>query len=272
VTAAAAAERLAVLLAAGIPPAAAWTWATGESTSDVAEAMAARGWRELAAAWTIALATGAPLSSALRGIAGGLRDAEQASREIAAALAGPIATARLVLALPAVALLLGFALGFDTVRVLFATPLGWACLGVCAVLLLLAFAWNRALVRRARPPLAVPGIGCDLIAVALGGGSPIGMALDVVAFGARLHRIPVDTAAAAELLDLSARAGVPAIELLRLGAAEARAVARSEAQATAARLGVLLMLPLGLCVLPAFFAVGVVPLLATVVGATLGAP
>ncbi len=62
---------------------------------------------------------------------------------------------------------------------------------------------------------------------------------------------------------------MPAVTLLRSAAEEARRVARSDAQAAAARLGVRLMLPLGLCVLPAFFAVGVVPLMATVLGATL---
>ncbi len=129
--------------------------------------MRARGWAELAAAWTVALATGAPLAPALRGMARGLRDAEQAAREVAAALAGPVATARLVLALPAVGMLFGLALGFDTATTLFATPLGWACLATGVALLLLAFAWMRGMVRRATRPGPVPGLGCELLAVAL---------------------------------------------------------------------------------------------------------
>lgn len=266
-TAASAAERLAVLLAAGIPPTAAWTFTTGESASDVPTAMRARGWAELAAAWTVALAAGAPLAPALRGIAHGLRDADQARRDIAAELAGPVATARLVLALPVVGILFGVALGFDTIRTLFLTPLGWLCLAVAGALLLLAALWNRALTRRA--PAPVPGLGCDLIAVGLGGGQAIAATVREVEAAAATHGIAIDFRAAREALALSERAGVPAIALLRSSADEERSAARSDARAAAARLGVRLMLPVGLCVLPAFFAVGVVPLLATVIGATL---
>ena len=80
----------------------------------------------------------------------------------------------------------------------------------------------------------------------------------------------LDTAALDEPLALSRAAGVPAAELLRSAADEARRDARASAQAAAARLGVMLMLPLGACILPAFFAVGVVPLLATVLTSTVG--
>ncbi|MEQ1735248.1 MAG: type II secretion system F family protein, partial [Rhodoglobus sp.] len=72
------------------------------------------------------------------------------------------------------------------------------------------------------------------------------------------------------VLELSRRAGVPAGELLRSEADEVRRAARFEAQEKAARLGVRLMLPLGLCILPAFMALGVVPLLITVVSSTVG--
>ncbi len=269
---AAVAERLAVLLAAGIPPAAAWGWATEEPVADVVSAMRGRGWRELAAAWSIALSAGAPLVPALRGIARGLRDAEQASRDATVALAGPVATARLVLALPAVGMLFGFALGFDTIRTLVATPLGWACVGVGTGLMLVAGGWNRRLVGRARHAGPTPGLGCDLLVVALGGGAPPPAAIASVERVAGDCGLSIDLTAAREVLTLAERAGAPATELLRSAAEEARRVGRSNAQARAARLGVLLMLPLGLCILPAFFAIGVVPLLATVVGATLGSP
>ncbi len=72
------------------------------------------------------------------------------------------------------------------------------------------------------------------------------------------------------VLDLSRRAGVPAGELLRSEAEEARRAARSDAQVKAAALGVRLMLPLGLCILPAFMALGVIPLLITVISSTVG--
>ena len=73
------------------------------------------------------------------------------------------------------------------------------------------------------------------------------------------------------MLLLSRRAGAPAGLLLRSDAREMRLEARSAAQAAAARLGVTLMLPLGVCVLPAFLVVGVVPLVVSLVSSTTGA-
>ena len=149
------AERLAVLLSAGVAPASAWQFVAGERVAalEVPEAMLRAGrrdphaWRGLAAAWSIASESGAPLAPTLRHYATSLRDLAQAARDASVALAGPVATARLVLVLPLLGLGFGLALGFDTVTTLVATPLGWACLGVGASLVALALIWNRSLVR-----------------------------------------------------------------------------------------------------------------------------
>lgn len=271
------AERLAVLLSAGVAPGSAWRFVTGERVDalDVPAAMLRRAardphaWRGLAAAWSIATESGAPLAPTLRQYASSLRDLAQAARDASVALAGPVATARLVLALPLLGLGFGLALGFDTLTTLFATPLGWACLGTAASLVTLALFWNRSLVRRARPKDPSPGLACDLVAIALGGGASIGRARSVVEHAGEEFGLALDLGAVDEPLALSRAAGVPAAELLRSAADEARRDARASAQAAAARLGVLLMLPLGACILPAFFAVGVVPLLATVLTSTV---
>jgi tight adherence protein B len=71
------------------------------------------------------------------------------------------------------------------------------------------------------------------------------------------------------VLDLSRRAGVPAAELLRSEAEEARRSARAEVQERASTLAIKLMLPLGLCVLPAFMVLGVFPLLVSVITSTV---
>lgn len=60
-------------------------------------------------------------------------------------------------------------------------------------------------------------------------------------------------------LSLSVRTGAPASPLLRERAGELRRRRRRAAEASAQRLGVRLVLPLGLCALPAFAAWGVVP-------------
>lgn len=272
-------QRLAVLLAAGVAPRSAWGYlGISVDPSRVSESIAELGadrsrleseaWRGLAAAWSIASDAGAPLASTLREYAGALRSLAQAQREAQVALAGPVATARLVMVLPVVGVLFGMALGFDTAGILFGSPPGWACLGLGGVLMLVASRWNRRMVAAAQPAEAAPGIECDLMAIAVSGGGSLDrarVALDEAlarfALPARVERID-------DVLDLSRRAGVPAAELLRSEADEVRRSAAAEAQARAASLAVRLMLPLGLCVLPAFMVLGVFPLLIAVISST----
>ena len=70
---------------------------------------------------------------------------------------------------------------------------------------------------------------------------------------------------------LSAGTGAPAADLLEAAAAQARRDGRRTAEVAAARLGALLVLPLGLCTLPAFVLLGVVPVLLSLAGDLLGA-
>ena len=66
------------------------------------------------------------------------------------------------------------------------------------------------------------------------------------------------------MLALSRSAGVPAVELLRASAALARHRARVDGRLRAARLSSRLLLPLGVCTLPAFLLLGVAPMLLSV--------
>ncbi|QHC58026.1 hypothetical protein [Rathayibacter sp. VKM Ac-2760] len=84
----------------------------------------------------------------------------------------------------------------------------------------------------------------------------------------RLASGPSALAAAEPVLALSSAAGVPAGRLLRSEAALARVRAASEARERAARLGVTLLLPLGVCVLPAFLLLGVAPMMISVLLST----
>ena len=108
-------ERLAVLLAAGVPPthgadvgadsmsvadaAVLETAATAARSGDpvapvIVEGLADRpttssAWPVLAAAWAVAAESGAPLAGSLRDLATVLRDEAQLRREVRSALAGP---------------------------------------------------------------------------------------------------------------------------------------------------------------------------------------
>lgn len=287
-------QRLAVLLNAGLTPSSAWQHvARGRAAESVAVAVAVggdepggaperiaraseslpsldrQGWNSLAAAWFVANQVGAPLAGALRTHARALRMLVHVQREVATALAAPVATARMVLALPAVGLVFGALLGFDTWGVLVATPIGWGCLVFGGGLILVAVRWNRRLVRLATPTRAAPGLECELMAIAVSGGGSLIQARAVVSGALDRFGLSGDGDHLDEVLQLSHEAGVPSAELLRAEADELRRVADADARASAAALSVRLMLPLGLCVLPAFMVLGVLPLMVAVISSTV---
>lgn len=270
--------RLAVLLQAGAAPRAAWEHlaragdpravavvaALADGAS--AETAIARGggvWPHVAATWRVATEVGAPLADSLRAGAVALRDAAEAADDVRVALAEPAGTARLLLLLPVGGVLLGVALGFDTLTVLLSGPVGWVCTAVGIVLLVLAQRWTAMLVRRAQPPPVIPGLVAELVAIALSGGASIDRSRALVAATGEYDPAEVD-----DILRLSASAGVPAVELLRASAAHDRHVARTEGRLRAARLSSRLLGPLGVCTLPAFLALGVAPMLLSVFAAT----
>ena len=285
-------QRLAVLLAAGVPPTSAWQYLAGSPTVAAVDRAVRAGapaadaiveqlphiaagerpaWRGLAAAWWVAADVGAPLAPSLREFAVSLRSLSEAQREIGVALSAPVATARLVMALPAVGLLFGVSLGFDTLGVLFTSAPGLVCLGLGTALMLAAIAWNRRLVAAAQPRDLTPGLRFELMAIAVTGGGALDRAAASVTEA--LDRCGLadirDTAEVEAVLELSRRAGVPAAELLRSEAEEVRRSARAVAAARASVLAVRLMLPLGVCVLPAFMVLGVAPLLIAVITTTV---
>jgi len=271
-------HRLAVLLAAGVAPASAWSYLDEEVAEvarrgeAIAPVLAARSeaWRALAAAWQVAAEAGAPLAPALRTFAASLRSLAQAGREIDTALAGPVATARMVMGLPIVGVLFGVVLGFDTLATLFTTLPGLVCLAAGSALMVIALRWNRRLVARARPRELTPGIRCELLAIALGGGVSIERAQASVEAALSTAGLVIDESGTVDaVLELSRSAGVPATELLRAEAEESRREASARALEAASVLAVRLMLPLGLCILPAFMLVGVAPLLLAVISSTV---
>lgn len=294
---AAALQRVAVLIGAGLSPRTAWAH-VGEAADDptvvavarrvaagapiaaaVAELSTVAAWRSTGAAWSIAEASGAPLAPALRAFADGLRDREAARRDIRIALAGPRSTASIVLFLPAVALLLALLMGVDLLGAL-ATPIGAASLIGGGLLVLLARRWMRILLRAAEPPAPTTGLALDLLGVAAGGGGPPERAAELVAAAlltahaklADAGVLEADLAGIRALAAFSRRTGAPLGELARTEAAEQRARVRAVARETAETLGVRLMLPLGACILPAFLLIGVVPMLIGLLSSTTAAP
>jgi tight adherence protein B len=77
-----------------------------------------------------------------------------------------------------------------------------------------------------------------------------------------------DDSPALRILRLAESAGAPATELLTASARQRRRSDRAERRRAAAALGVRLMLPLGVCVLPSFLLLAVVPLLLSLLSST----
>ena len=131
-------------------------------------------------------------------------------------------------------------------------------------------------------------LAADLMAAAMRAGAPATAALDVVGAalggpGEQLRQVAALLAMGADettawaradpgwaplarCLSLSASSGAPAAELLRQAAERSRVERAARRRAAAARLEVLVLLPTGLCALPAFAALGVVPLVLALAG------
>lgn len=262
-------DRVAVLVAAGVPPPRAVALATGAGPVAGARPASSDDRSEVDGVLAVAARTGAPVVPALRALAGSLRDRAAAERAIRTALAGPRASARVVLALPAFGVLLGSAWGVDTIGVLTRTPVGWCCVLVAAALVVVAVRWSRHLLAEASASDQAPGLLLEVWAVALSGGGAWSDAASTVeaVYGDR-DWPEADRACLAETLALADHAGVPAAGLLRAGAVDRRADAAAEGLVRAERLGVRLVLPLGVCVLPAFVSVGVVPVVLGILSST----
>jgi tight adherence protein B len=162
---------VASLLRAGAAPGAAWVSAAGVRVDqqgvpdrrDLLTVVSPRGSVEaegqvaaVVAASRLAADVGAPLGEVLESIARALAAESEARADREASLAGPAATARVLLWLPLVGVLLGVALGVDPLATALGGGLGSAGLLAGAVLLLVGRRWSGRLVARARAVGAPP--------------------------------------------------------------------------------------------------------------------
>lgn len=278
------ARRLAVLVAGGMHPTRLWQILStddelGAIASEVskklhmgvpvAEALAGVGFAPTAALWSVAETSGAPMAQALHRIAEQLDAAVDAARRRQVAFAGPKATMRLVLYLPFLGLGFSLLLGFNPFGTLFGSVLGW-CVTVGGLGLMWAGKmWSARLMHHAAGELCFPGYAVELVAVALSGGASIAQAklnatnaLDQYpVWGVRISEIGSPQGAVASALALAEQAGVPATEMLRSEAERSRRDHVTQLSERAEKLQVSLMLPLGVCVLPAFVLLSVIPML-----------
>ena len=249
--------------------------ARGESVGRSCAAVDDPAWRVLGAAWLLAEQSGAPVAPVLDRIAHALRGVAELARRREVLLAAPRMTIKLVAWLPLAAVGVAFLLGCDPLPV-FVTPFGAALVTVGLLLQAVGVRWAGRLTARVEAADRVAGLECELVWIALGGGAPPGLArvrvADAVAetqaewigYDSLREDRPLSRALAGAVA-----AGVPAAPLLLDAASEQRAATHARLEREAERLGVRVLVPLAVCVLPAFLALGVVPVIATLVGELL---
>ncbi|MFD1715489.1 type II secretion system F family protein [Amnibacterium flavum] len=263
-------ERAATLLTAGVPASSAMadlTRSDPQSGGGVPDAQAA-----VAAALAVAEVSGSPLARTLRDVSASLTSLADAAREIEVASVGPRMTALFVSALPLAGIVLAAALGFGVLDVLIGSPVGRVCLVGGLGLGASGALWSRRLIRHALPHPSVGGLVLDLVAIGLLGGLPPEGAIHLAGREAAARGLdPGGADRARAVVALGQSSGAPVAALLR---GEAMLIRREQAIAAriaAERLAHTLLLPLGLCVLPAFLLLGVVPALIAVVSSTVAA-
>ncbi len=100
----------------------------------------------LAALWQVSEGSGAALASALDRLVGAAEQSAKLRREVAAQLAGPRGTVRVLAVLPAVGVGMGLLMGADPIGFLLGTPWGLGCLIIAIALEAAGIVWMRRLV------------------------------------------------------------------------------------------------------------------------------
>ncbi len=242
------------------------------------------------AAAQLSMVAGASLADVLERVASTLRDEASARLARDVAMAGPRASAAVLLWLPVGGLALAMVVDGGAARVLFLTPVGWVLAALAAGLTLGGRAWMRSLLRTAE----AAGTGGGHVAMALalteaavGAGLDVSSAIGVAGeclggdVGPRLRateqalargeawapawsRAGPDLAPLERALRHAWRAGASPVPALRAGADALAESSRAQGARAAAQMEVRATLPLAVCLLPAFVLVGVVPLVVSV--------
>lgn len=222
--------------------------------------------------WSFVLDTGASPAPILDVCAETFSAAADNARAARVQMAGPQAATKLVMGLPLLALAGGFVAGYNPVGFLFGTALGWFTLFLGGGLMVIAALWSGRMLRRAQLWSWSQGMALEMMAISLTAGQSLSASQLRAQQIAQRYLTPSgarnELAECAAMAGLSRSTGVTLVGLLRDVARQARLASREQAQIQVEKLAVQLMIPLGMCVLPAFIAVGVLPIVASMISST----
>lgn len=281
-------NRVATLMRAGVPTTRVFALATTEpgdlaalvtyasrSNQSISEAIAhvnTPAMRMFAALWHVAEVSGAPIAGATERAAASFELLDRLHQRRQVLLAGPKYTLYLVSLLPILAVLFGELLGFAPVAVL-ASPIGVPIILIGAIFLTSGIAWSRALVKKVAEADATTGFEFDLVAVALHAGLSLArarlLATDAIdqfrVEWAHLRAFAPD-GKVSQVLEQAAVAGQPHGPALAHASHAAQNAAMSNLEEQAEKLAIRALIPLSVCILPAFAVLGILPIVISMLG------
>lgn len=229
---------------------------------------------------------GAPLAQILESILETIDEVDAAKRDREVARAGPETTAKLLTSLPLLGVVAGFAVGVDVVGLWLAGGAATVGLAVGALFWVVGVVWAKRLIAAASQEgeRIDPVVLVDLLVASLTSGASIPHSLDALGvacrepefercaallrmgapFDALEEQVSADALPMIAALRPAWTLGASPIPMLRLLGRRIRATRAAKARGEAQRLAVRLVLPLGLCLLPAFVAISVVPIVASI--------
>lgn len=222
-------------------------------------------WATVQAMQAVAQYAGAPLAWGCDSLATALNELLLLRKRRRVLLAGPKTSVTMIALLPLLAIGLGHLIGFNPTAVLLG-QLGPLFLITGGFFLVIGTWWIRKLVAAAESAEQLIGFECELLVLALRGGLPLQRAARLVAdeiSNARCQWLSTDELAAkgdaGQAAQLLATTGAGMTQLLLETAARKRRIAAESLEASAEKLGTRVLLPLGICILPAFVILGVIP-------------
>lgn len=218
----------------------------------------------------VALHSGAKVAGEIDVVADLCYQRDRSVERIQVAHAGPKASARLVIWLPVITLAVAQLSGLDLLTAIRARPALLISISLGILLLLIARLFSSKLIKSALPKDSYLGYYLMGVALEAAGGSNLNQAQRVAydTYQRVFAEVPskVEELAMAEITNLVELTGARVGDLLRAHALNLQQEVMVANEIQIERLGVKLMLPLGLAVLPAFVCLAVVPLMATMFG------
>lgn len=210
----------------------------------------------------IARETGAPRARVLRVIADALDANIDLEREATIAATSARHSASVLTLLPAFTLVVTEFFGLHALAFLLRGPLGWLCLGLGIGASYAGWVWMNRLRRRIPVPSPATGILGDVVAEILTVTGIRPEVLERLRGCGEVWGVRSEWASIVGIRATARETGIPVAGLIRADAHERRRVARFAVREAIERLPGQMLIPLGVCLFPAFITLTVIPAVA----------